>query len=508
MPLPPNGSPWPPPSNADALARIADYDAWYSGDPDKLGDMYKRRQGGPSDRPSQYRGGVVGKLSRWFWGQPTPTGQRRTKIHMPLPADIATASADLLFAKPPAFLFTNSGNASAWETLDDQMRLTSRLHESAEISSALSGVYLRVNYDTDMWDHPILSAVHPDSALPEFKWGRLTAVTFVRVLERDGSKVVRYLERHEMDTGRAVTWHGVYDGTVDKLGRQIDLGAFPETSGLDEFTVLDMPVLPVVHIPNMLPSRDDRGSDLGRSDYEGVTQLFDALDETATDLMRDIRLGKGRAFIPSAYLQSLGHGQGASWDPDAEIYEQLDIPPTASGAGITLSQFAIRVDEHVRVMEQWARQATQTAGYSASTFGLDKSGGGDMTATEVNDRKSRSDLTRAKKSGYFGEGLRDLAVATLWIARIVFGRSVVPTDVPEIQWPDAAEVDPLKQAQTIQALAGARAISTFLAVKTQHPDWDDAEVTDEVVRINDDNAVEDAGTFTGGTFGQDETEQE
>ena len=497
MPLPNNGTPWPPPSYAKQMDRIEDYDAWYSGDPDRLADAYRRRSGEsqPQNRPGQRRGGLVGTLSRWFWGQPTPAGERRSKIHMPLAADIATSSADLLFSKAPTFQFLNPANTEAWDELDDLMRMNSTFYEAAEIVAALGGGFLRVGADPTLWQHPLVSIVHPDNAYPEFKWGRLTAVTFSLVLETTNNTVLRYLERHELvpAEGRtvAVEYHGLYLGSADKLGVRKSLDDHPFTAGMEDEVVHNQPVLPVVHVPNMLPSRQDRSAELGRSDFEGVTHLFDSIDEVATSLLRDVRLGKGRAFIPSAYLQNLGRGQGAAWDPDAEIYQQLDIPPT-EGAGITIHQFAIRVDEHVRTMDALVRQATRTAGYSASSFGLESAGGGDVTATEINDRRSRSALTRSKKINYWKESLKQFAEATLYAARdFEQFASVDPTEIAQIEWPEVAETDPLNQAQTILALDSARAISAFLKVKMQHPDWDDTELLEEVERIRNDSSVSD-----------------
>lgn len=505
MPLPETSIEWPPPAHAEAMARFRDYDAWWSGDPDKLGKVYERRDTTPDTRPSQYRGGVVGRFSRWFWGSPLPSSGRRTGVHMPLPADIATASADMLFAKPPRFKFENAANTEAWDVLDDAMRLDATLHEAAEVCSPFGGVYLRTGFDKELWDYPIVSAVHADSAFPTFKWGRLVAVTFGRELGRDGDKVIRYLERYELvgEPGNRNAWqfNGVYVGTPDKLGRRVDLGAFEETEGLADVVDRQMPVLPVAYAPNVRVSREDRGAELGRSDFEGCLPLFDALDTTASSLLRDIRLGKARAFIPEAFLTNLGRGAGAMWDPDNEIYSTLDIPPTSGAAEINVQQFAIRVADHVASMEHWSRAAVNTAGYSGSTFGLDRDGA-EMTATEVGDRKSRSNTNRAKKTRYFGYALQETAAAVMWTAKTQFAMDVDPQEVPAIQWPAAAEVDSLKQAQTIAALRTAGTISRFLAIKEQNPDWDDPDIEEELARIEAEDQVEDAGSFTGGPFAE------
>lgn len=504
MPLPADGTPWPPREMAPALDRYTNYDAWYSGDADRLGSAYTRTRQVPLNRPSQYRGGVVGKLARTFWGAPIPDGERRNKLHVPLPADIATASSDLLFAKPPAVTFAKPANQSRWEELDDELKLRSRLHEAAEVCSALSGVYLRAGWDEDVADHALLQAVHADHAIPTFKWGRLQGVTFWHEVERDGDKVWRYLNVHEMRGEQlrlAVEENALYLGTSDKLGDRRDLNAHPATRGMDDTVAKGLPVLPVSFVPNMLPSREDRGSDLGRSDFEGVLPLFDALDETFTSWMRDVRMAKGRVIVPRGYLQSLGPGHGASFDLDREVYEGLEIAPTqVSGNPITVQQFAIRTAEHEQTMMRIIRQAVGTAGYSGQTFGLDESGGGEQTATEVNDRRNRSLLTREKKTAYWGEGIQQIATALLWIERIVFSKTALdPEDVPAVTWPDGASVDQLKLAQTIEVLDRARAVSVETRVRMANPDWDDPRVTEEVERIKEEQGigVEDPGSFRG-----------
>src|SRR5690606_28314270 len=111
--------------------------------------------GMPRTRPSQQRGGVVGAVARFFWGRPVPVGQTRTKLHIPVPADIATASSDLLFSDPPKISLPNgsSRQAGVLAVSPQQQRLEkifndpitqAELLEGAELSSALSGVYLRL----------------------------------------------------------------------------------------------------------------------------------------------------------------------------------------------------------------------------------------------------------------------------------------------------------------------------------------------------------------------------
>jgi hypothetical protein len=86
----------------------------------------------------------------------------------------------------------------------------STLREGAEIGSALGGIYHRICWDSDFADPPWIDTVQLDAAVPEWRYGRLYAVPFWRVIKEseDGKTVVRQLERHEP----GAILHAVYVG--------------------------------------------------------------------------------------------------------------------------------------------------------------------------------------------------------------------------------------------------------------------------------------------------------
>ena len=280
MTLPENGLPWPPPAHAAAAARMRMHSAWYAGDTDQLTRIYQReRKGAPVNRPSQYRGGLVGIAARTFWGRPTPEGEPPTKLHIPIAADIAATSADLLFSEPPALTVKHLGTQDRLTELLLGGGSDATLLEAAEVASALGGVYLRVSWDADIApDRPILNAVHGDQGWPEFSYGMLRAVTFWSEVGRDGQTVWRALERHEP----GVILHGLYRGTEERLGTQVGLGAHDATRDLTPEVDGVPGRLCAVYVPNMRPHRVERGSWLGRSDYTSQEPLMDALDEVWT----------------------------------------------------------------------------------------------------------------------------------------------------------------------------------------------------------------------------------
>ncbi|MET8765478.1 phage portal protein [Streptomyces sp. NPDC004658] len=492
MPLPTGDIAWPPPYLAPALDAMHTWDTWWSGDPDRLEQLYGGSTGGgPDPKRLQYAGGVVGRIARWWWGTPTAPGERRTKLHVPIAGDLCGGSADLLFSEPPKFVVDDKDTQDRLDQLTDD-GLLATLQTAAEVGAALGGVYLRPVYDTDIADRPWIDAVHADRAVPEFRWGRLAAVTFWRIVGEEDGQVWRHLERHES----GVILHGLYQGTGDSLGRPVPLEDNPATAPFAADVNEDGAIptgydgLDVAYIPNQSSRRwrsKSRLQDLGRSDLDGVEPLMDALDETYSSWMRDIRLGKGRIIVPNAYLQSNGPGRGASWNPDQEAYAGLDMLARADASSqLTAVQFAIRVQEHRDTAEDLVNQILRSAGYSGQTFGI----GGDVavTATEVNARERRSMTTRGRKVLRWRPALAHVIEALLAVDQAVFGTGVTPQR-PSVEFEDSVQEDPLSLANTADVLRRAQAASTDTLVRMAHPEWDDTQVTAEVQRIQQENGT-------------------
>ncbi|QKW08051.1 phage portal protein [Streptomyces sp. NA04227] len=450
-------------------------DAWYSGNRACLAELYRSMH--------QRRDG-----RRRLWGQRSEQAPGRPdhRLHAPLAADIAATSADLLFSEPPTFTVDDTATQTRLDEVTEAGAVANTLLEAAEVAAALGGVFLRVTWDAELVRRPLLTAVHPDAALPEFRFGILTAVTFWHELSSDTATVWRHLERHE--PGRIL--HALYQGSTDRLGVRVPLTEHPDVAQLadslgpaGDAIETGVPLLTAAYVPNIRPNRRHRGSPYGRSDYQGQHDLFDALDEVWTSWLRDIRLARARLIVPDGYLRANGPGQGASFDDDREIWQTLSIPPTENGAGITLSQFAIRVAEHQQSAEAIVRQAVQGAGYSAQSFGLGDATA--VTATEVTARERRSMITRDKKARYWGP-LGDMLHVLLMLDRTL-GFSTVRTDLrPHVQFGDAVSEDPQNVAQTLALLAQAEAASTDTKVRALHPDWSDEQVLAEVDRIRAD----------------------
>ncbi|MFF7335438.1 hypothetical protein [Streptomyces sp. NPDC008150] len=516
MTLPLSGkTPWPPVQFEEPFHDMEVWRAWYGGDTAHLAQVY----GGPEsyaqnprareffdlNKPSQFRGGLVGGLARMFWGEPITPGQPAAKLHVPLAADIAELSANLLWADVPSVTVdsdsaTDKTTATATTAqikryLDDRGHATMR--EGSERAAAQSGVYVRVVWDTALRPRPWWDLLGPDAVIPEWRWGILTAATVWREVPSPtgGAEVWRLLERHESGSIE----YGLYKGSPDVLGMMMGLADHPDTAGLvgrvdakgRQATRVNR--LLVHYVPNIRPQRMwdhiEDAQPFGRSDFAGIEPMMGALDEAWTSWMRDLRLGKARIMLPQSMLETDGPGSGGMFDLDREVFVQLNMLDEGTGASaLAMNQFAIRVDEHERTTAALRRQILSSAGYSAQSFG--EEGTVAATATEVVARKEESLTTRGTKILYQRPALLDLITTTMHVdVTHCKAKGIDPAAELTAVWPQAVQPDPEAVGRTLSFLETAGAISTYMKVKTLRPEWDEEDVQAEVARIRGDQAA-------------------
>lgn len=416
----------------------------------------------------------------------------KAKIHVPLAADIAAVSADMLFCERPRFsIFDDNAEKNESQRqirLDEIVRkagIYNRLHEGAELAAVGGDVFLKINYDEKALDCPQLIVVSTEDALPEWRMDRLAAVHFFTELkrQRDGAKVWRLYERYEL--GKIFSC--VYLGDNGSIG-DADPGMLEEL-GLQEELNLPVQVMAAVQVFNMRPSRVRKGADAGRSDFEGQRDQLDALDEVMSSWLRDIRLGKARLLVPAEFLrkrkaddEGVPFTDGAyTWDfdEDVETLVALDVM-NDKNMQITPSQFAIRAEEHAKTAEALIRNIVSTAGYSPQSFGLDIIGSA-QSGTALHIREKKSYTTRGKKINYWDAPLEAIMTAILQLDRAIYHiAGIHDNDRVIVEFPDVLTSDISTVAAAVNLLHTAQAASIETLVKMQHPEWSAKQVEEEV----------------------------
>lgn len=512
MPLPAPNTPWPPPELARVHVDLARWSAWWSGDPDQLSHVYGGTAAATEERSWQRREGLTGDPQRWFWGQRTRGNEQRTKLHVPVAAEIAQVSADLLFGQPPTIVCVPEKDAEVKPTQDVIDRVVGEeahtlLHESAEAGSALGHSWLRVGIDKSVDPTgPIISHVDADAAFPIFAWGRLQEVTFLSEWHEDGDTYFRHMERHAV--GRVE--HALYRGDATGLGQLVPLSSHERTRGLaamarqfpggaarelpDGTVVIatGLSRLDVVGVSNARTRtwrKNARAKDLGRADISGVEGDLDALDDAVSSWMRDVRHGRSRIHVPQFMLESKGPGKGATADVEKELYVGLNAPPNMQGTAlpITATQFKIRWQEHEATVAALLERIFSGAGYSPQTFGLADVAA--LTAMESWSRQVRTQNTRNAKVRRWRRALMELVRIVLEYDRVHFGGKGDPEAELEVEFQQTVSESAQGRAQTAQLLSAARAASIRTLVAMQHPDRDAKWVEEEVKLIKEEDAA-------------------
>lgn len=466
-----------------------EHSAWYSGSPEIIANFY-----------SEYASDNVFNLSKQlanretFWGRQIEN-QGEISVHVPIAGDIAETSANLLFSESPTIKIVEAYEEKTRQSFKDtQSRLDLMLMESgfyrkilegAETASAMGGVYIKLAWDRELSEYPIPVIEQVDRAIPEFKFGILSAVTFWRIIKAEKDiKIYRLLERYD----KGVITYNLYVGTQERLGKRIELASISETEDLEDQVEFGIDAVLAVYIPNVLPNRLDRNSCLGRSDYSGIEGLMDSLDEVFTCWSKDIVLAQGRIMIPEEFLKS--RGKNRHFNIDKMLYVKLDMDPITMGKGnsITAQQFEIRATEFEKTSLNLIERIVTSAGYSPQSFGLGIDGRAESgTALKLRERKSF--ITKAKKENYWGASLKHLVHLMILLYNAELGgREEVDVNV-NVAFGDSISEDVSQMSNAIKMLSDAFAISTETKVRMIHPDWEEEQIATETKKIIEENQL-------------------
>jgi A118 family predicted phage portal protein len=551
MPLPKGDTPWPPVNTQPVYSKMAEWAAWYSGEPQRIIDVYAGQ--------SAVSGGTIPWWRFWRRAVAQRDGSQRALLHVPVASDLAAVSAALVFGEAPRFRMKEAhedeplppatprldpmkspgqqnaelagdprpaqpfdpanpgeldpGAAPQKKTMTSAEKVEkrlieilnrgqarSRLVEAGETAAAIGGVYIYPAWDKDMFDIPIIAVAQTDMAVPTWRWGFLTAVTFHRIIDTSDGQVWRHVEVHEVegtgDSRKAVVLHGLYKGNASHLGQEVALTAHDETAMLPPRVELPFKELDVQYIPNIRPNRLWRASGHGVADIQGSETLLDAIDETYASWMRDVRLSKARIIVPRDYLRSdLDNEGNPTFDVDQEVYTTMEMEPAmnSDARAMLAHQFAIRYMEHRSTAREFIERVVSNAGYAPASLGqATDSAGVARTGAALRVSEHKSVLTQRRKAAHWKSSLEMLCRHLLLIDKEEFGGDIpIPEkDLwPSVEMSDSIIDQPLELAQTALALKTAESASIETRVKIIHPDWSDSEVASEVARIQDESAV-------------------
>lgn len=527
---------WPPPHMVEILSKVTEWDAWYKGDRASLEAM-------GTTYAADYQTGIVGvitKVWRRFWGSKPFEGNTdpKIKIHVPLAADIARATPDLLFAEPPSITAKDDDTDEAIDDASDTadgvvqdaervpkgpspiaVATAARLEEyerdgligtlmgASEVCAAKGGIFLRATWVPSS-KRMYMERMGIENAIPSFKHGELHRVTFWREVQpypNEKRGTLRHLEIHELQRELhgsevkeiGIIRHELWEGTSSDLGSITTLDESPDLEGILDMLEIENNAdgvistltegLDVVYIPNMTPSpyweHHSIGRYLGVPDIAGSEDLLDRLDHATSSMFREVDLSRARMVIPQSWLENLKAGSGQIFDNDREIFTQVNAPPNSAPGGAGVAEFfqpELRVDKYMLLTQQITEDIIRHARFSASTFGEDESGA--VTATEVNSKNVKTRSTRQRKIGEWQPRLERLLKKMLAMELAFKWITGIDPELVSVTFP-APTASMTELALYVSTLRGVQLMSIRTGLETAHPDWDEKRILAEIAEI-------------------------
>jgi len=481
-----NDTLWPP-INPFLRNKMREHSVWYSGDSGLLRQYYSTMVANKSLAPTYDK-----KFT--FWGSPR-SDEALTPIHVPIAGDIAETSSDLLFSEDPIITLVNDSrkdnqvSQTAIQKMLDESKFYSKLSEGGESAAAIGGVYLRLVWNAEVSEYPIPIIEQADSAVPEFTFGILSGVHFwddvtLYILGGKDRGVDRYrlIESYQKD-GSILT--RLFKGNESKLGvekPELMADKFPD---IESIVTTGAGELLCTYVPNMLPNKYLRQSDIGRSDYAGVERLMDGLDSTFSNWMKDIHLAQARVFGPEDYFRHKKDDGSIddSFKINESFYIRMDIDPLSEKNKLIMSQFDIRSDQFEKTALNYIERIVTSAGYSPQSFGLNIAGRAESgTALNIRERKSMS--TKAKKEKYWRPAIRKIVrLMQVLYAKELSGKDMdLDADI-NISFSDSLSTDLSETSKALQMLHAAASASVETRVKILNPTWNQKQIEEEAAKI-------------------------
>lgn len=463
---------WPPDPHKARIEAITRNRAWWSGE--KL-----KENSGTSFWAEPERKG-----RRVVW---TPAGERTHRIHVPVAADLAQTSSDMLFGGDLDIL----GPKELQGQIDDiRPWFDDLLSDAADRASGLGEIYLRLGWADG---EAKMSVIDPDMVIPSWKWGRIYQVDVWHVLPDYQDREFRHVERYEL--GKITHLLFLKDKTDE--WNSISLDAHPETAAFVETPEIELPAgmgdrLAIKGVMNRRPRKKRIG---GAADTEGSEDVLAGIDEAITSLMRDVRLSKSRVIVDESMLQRSAEALGGvSFDTTAEIFAPLNIGGSAAKStatnGIEVIHFPIRVEAHLETARELTRKVVAAAGFAPESLISDQSSLPEAAAARRL-REAPSLRTTARKARRWkpviAEAMSDLLIINAWLSEDGEDTQQEGQQIqqPEIDVSLGSSISPdiSELITTVGQAKVAGIVSLKTSVQMLHPDWDDVQIDAEVEAI-------------------------
>lgn len=434
---------WPPEGIAEHWERVQDYRRRYTN------HREERLMYAPEFNRTQYGKRIY-----------TPVGLAR---------EVCNLSAEMLFSAPPQI--TLEGQDELLATVLEANGLDARLVAMAAMIATEGRGGLRVIYDTEVSDAPLITHVHEDEVVWDERHssfvvgGAVVIERSIGTAVRGTQEVYRLIEEHT----RGAIERRLHRGTVMQLGSKVPLETLDEFAGLSEHedTGLDVPTL----------IRWDNVSG-GHSDLAGAEAILDRVDADISYGAEKSEKARAIAWAEKGLFDARGEVDLTGVIPIKRKEGTMGEAPAPAGTVQPDFQSA----ETIAWIDFLVDSALMFMGYSKASYGRDEGGSADSGKA----LKMRQARTLLKKAGKDRQAVEAITNALAVAMALEANASTVADFRPEIQLGDGLPRDAMEDAQEVAQWDAAGAISLEEKVRVRRPDLDDEAIEAEIERIKGD----------------------
>lgn len=245
---------------------------WYRGSAAELNQLYRQ----------------LDNATRPFWGSIPTHGLEVRKIHTGIPKIIVNTLVNIVMRDLNDISYDDTSKNDFWQAMATENKFNDLIAEATTDMLVVGDGIVKINFDSEVSEYPILEWVPGDRLDFEYDRGRLKEIIIRTEYVQKGNVYTLY-EHY----GYGYIHYRLYLKNVE-----IELQRIPETEDLQDI-IFDRSFMLAVPYKMI---RSDRWKGRGQSIFSGKLDSFDALDEAWSQWVHAMRASRPIKYIPDTFI--------------------------------------------------------------------------------------------------------------------------------------------------------------------------------------------------------------
>lgn len=403
--------------------------------------------------------------------------------HYPLADMITKTMVNLVFSEKPTIAF-ETGNQKRDKELNkmleeiyDDNNIASLIQNAAELESYSGAVAFKPVLDPDFSDYPIIMAYPKEDFEVVKKYNRIQGIIFKDYYKKGNDEYVLYTE---CGIGYITYKLHKMSKNGEETKNEVPLKTLPETAGLKPLKFRTSDGKPLRQLLAVYKENKTNAT----SDYSGIIDDFQALDEIYTNMVNYIRKSKVKVYMPENMCKKTEKGETVvpnDYDSDYTILYDNNPEGTQQEAKRDVIDIQNTIVGYREAFNEVLKHAVLNTGLSLSSIGYDISGA-NASGEALAIREKVSMKTRSEKIKRWDEALQELSRLVLALQTYnVVGDSVVVENMFDYNvLVSFAEYEAPTMDAIVEVLANTLEAGLIDRETALHRLWDDEYSQEEI----------------------------